>query len=231
MRHKKHSWWYRPQRRSEKVSLVTGFPQGGAPVHVHTRATLSQSPKLSSLFTCCNTFFADESQIYKSFPASSNVDQKSRKPHLGIALVVYQSGCSPIDSTRIFHFVYWDFYLHLFYITRNIAIHCTSSQTEYGQNRIHQLWHSEAIRQSMFVRNNGMRWYNTGIPICGTLFIWIKNWKWNTMFLLFYSISIDFCNSLLFWISDETLDRLLKVQNAAARLIYGLTKTTIWPRP
>ena len=35
---------------------------------------------------------------------------------------------------------------------------------------------------------------------------------------------LDYCNSLLFGISDETLDRLQKVQNAAARLIYGLRK-------
>lgn len=36
---------------------------------------------------------------------------------------------------------------------------------------------------------------------------------------------LDYCNSLLFGISDDTLARLQRVQNAAARLIYGLRKT------
>ena len=35
---------------------------------------------------------------------------------------------------------------------------------------------------------------------------------------------LDYCNSLLFGISEDSLDRLQRVQNAAARLIYGLRK-------
>ena len=35
---------------------------------------------------------------------------------------------------------------------------------------------------------------------------------------------LDYCNSMLYGISDDTLDRLQKVQNAAARLIFNLRK-------
>ena len=35
---------------------------------------------------------------------------------------------------------------------------------------------------------------------------------------------IDYCNSLLYGISEESLDKLQRVQNAAARLIFGLRK-------
>lgn len=35
---------------------------------------------------------------------------------------------------------------------------------------------------------------------------------------------LDYCNSLLYGISEELLDKLQKVQNAAARLVYGLRK-------
>ena len=45
-----------------------------------------------------------------------------------------------------------------------------------------------------------------------------------TLVTCFILSRLDYCNSLLFGVSDETLDRLQKVQNAAARLIYGLRK-------
>ena len=35
---------------------------------------------------------------------------------------------------------------------------------------------------------------------------------------------LDYCNSLLYGIPEESLDKLQKVQNAAARLIYGARK-------
>ena len=35
---------------------------------------------------------------------------------------------------------------------------------------------------------------------------------------------LDYCNSLLYGIPEESLDKLQKVQNAAARLIYGVRK-------
>ena len=45
-----------------------------------------------------------------------------------------------------------------------------------------------------------------------------------TLVQCFILTRLDYCNSLLFGISEDSLDRLQRVQNAAARLIYGLRK-------
>ena len=45
-----------------------------------------------------------------------------------------------------------------------------------------------------------------------------------TLVQCFVISRLDYCNSLLYGISEASLDRLQKVQNAAARLILGLRK-------
>ena len=45
-----------------------------------------------------------------------------------------------------------------------------------------------------------------------------------TLVQCFIISRLDYCNSLLYGIAEESLDRLQEVQNAAARLIFGLRK-------
>ena len=45
-----------------------------------------------------------------------------------------------------------------------------------------------------------------------------------TLVQCFVISRLDYCNSILYGISEDSLDRLQKVQNAAARLILGLRK-------
>ena len=45
-----------------------------------------------------------------------------------------------------------------------------------------------------------------------------------TLVQCFVITRLDFCNSILYGISEELLDKLQRVQNAAARLVYGLRK-------
>ena len=45
-----------------------------------------------------------------------------------------------------------------------------------------------------------------------------------TLVQCFVISRLDYCNSLLFGIPQESLDKLQKAQNAAAKLIYGLNK-------
>ena len=63
--------------RSEKVPLSTGFPQGGgAGPWAYSRYTQPLA-KIVHLLNILYHFFADDSQIYKSFPAVSTVCQQT----------------------------------------------------------------------------------------------------------------------------------------------------------
>jgi len=48
-----------------------------------------------------------------------------------------------------------------------------------------------------------------------------------TLVQAFISCRLDYCNSLLFGISDGLLLRLQSVQNAAARLVTGVRRCTV----
>ena len=68
--------------RSDKVNLVTGFPQGGgAGPWAYSRYTQPVA-RIIQLFRILYHFFADDSQIYKSFSTISNKDQHHAKTAL-----------------------------------------------------------------------------------------------------------------------------------------------------
>ena len=68
--------------RSDKVSLETGFPQGGAAgAWAYSRYTQPVA-KLAGLLYILYHFFADDSQIYRSFPTTLNEDQHGSKTAL-----------------------------------------------------------------------------------------------------------------------------------------------------
>ena len=50
-----------------------------------------------------------------------------------------------------------------------------------------------------------------------------------TLVQAFISCRLDYCNSLLYGISDRLLCRLQSVQNAAARLVTGARRCMLWP--
>ena len=68
--------------RSERVSLSTGFPQGvGAGPWAYSRYTQPVA-RIIQLFRILYHFFADDSQLYRSFKTSTTQDQISAKHSL-----------------------------------------------------------------------------------------------------------------------------------------------------
>ncbi len=212
--------------RSEKVSLVTGFPQGGgAGPWAYSRYTQPVA-KLVQLFHILYHFFADDSQIYKSFPTASNASQQSAKTALeqciaSIAQWMLSNRLKlNMDKTEFITFGTRQQLDKLCFDEINVCgdtIRASPNVRNLGVHLDQELkmkTHVSHVIKSAYMHLRKIRSIKKFLS---------KN-SLKTLVNCFILSRLDYCNSLLFGTSDETLDRLQRVQNAAARLIYGLKK-------
>ena len=213
-------------KRSGKVSLETGFPQGGgAGPWAYSRYTQPIAQIVHSFNTLYH-FFADDSQLYKSFQAISNAIQQSAKMALeqciaSIAQWMFANRLKlNMDKTEFITFG-----------TRQQLDKVCFEAIDVCNN---------TIQASPVVRNLGvhldqeLKMKAHVSHVVKTSYIHIRKIRSIKKFLTIDSLKIlvscfilsrlDYCNSLLYGTTEDTLDRLQKVQNAAARLIFGLRK-------
>ena len=212
--------------KSEKVSLVTGFPQGGgAGPWAYSRYTQPVA-NIINLFSILYYFFADDSQIYKSFAAASIGDQERAKTSIekciaSIAEWMFANRLKlNMDKTEFITFGTRQQLKKLCFDSINVC--------------------NETIRASPNVRNLGahldqeLKMKDHVTQVIKSAYFQIRKIRSvkkylskdsvKTLVNCFILSRLDYCNSLLYGISEEYLDRLQKVQNAAARLIFDLRK-------
>ena len=213
--------------RSEKVSLETGFPQGGgAGPWAYSRYTQPVA-KIVHLLKILYHFFADDSQLYRSFKAASITDQTSAKSALEecishIADWMFSNRLKlNMDKTE---FITFGTRQQLDKISLNEITVCEETIPVSPQIRNLGVHLDQELKMKQHVSQVVKSAY-MHIRKIRSIKRFLSKDSLKTLVNCFILSRLDYCNSLLFGISDESLDRLQRVQNAAARLIYGLRKS------
>ena len=193
------------------MSLATGFPQGGGGAGPWAYSRYTQPvAKLVHLFNILYHFFADDSQIYKSFSTASHLSQHSAKTAL--------EKCIPSIAEWVF----------------SNRLKLNMEKTEFitfgTRQQLDKLSFSDitvcgnTIQASKKVRNLGahldqelkMRAHVAHVVKASYMHIrkprsikkFLSKESLKTLLNCFILSRLDYCNSLLYGISDETLDRL-----------------------
>ena len=212
--------------QSQKVILETGFPQGGgAGPWAYSRYTQPVA-NIIQLFNILYHFFADDSKLYKSFRTTSQRDQTSAKTALeqyiaSIAEWMFSNRLKlNMDKTEFITFGTRQQLDKLCFdsiTVCNSTIQASSNVRNLGAHLDQELKmkdHVSHVTKSAYFQIRKIR----------SIKKFLSKDSLKTLVNCFILSRLDYCNSLLYGISDENLDRLQRVQNAAARLIYGLRK-------
>ena len=213
-------------KRSESVHLSTGFPQGGgAGPWAYSRYT-QPIARIIQLFSILYHFFADDTQLYKQFRTSNVRDQLSAKELLekcihGVSQWMQLNRLKlNMNKTECIIFGTKPQLSKLSFDTITVCnetITSVSSVRNLGVHLDQEL--KMAVHVSVVVKS---AYYH--IQKLRSVRRYLSRDAMKTLVQCFVISRLDYCNSLLYGIPEELLDKLQRVQNAAARLIYGLNK-------
>ena len=212
--------------RSDSVSISTGFPQGGgAGPWAYSRYTQPVS-RIIQLLAILYHFFADDTQLYKSFKPSS-IEQQTAAIN-SIELCIKRVSEWMFTNRLKLNMDKTEFII--FETRQQLSKVCCDSisvknETIYSRPVVRNLgvlldqelkmkYHVFHILQTSYMHIRKLR----------SLRKYITQESMKTLVHCFIISRIDYCNSLLYGISEESLDKLQRVQNPAARLIFGLRK-------
>ena len=211
---------------SERVSLSTGFPQGGgAGPWAYSRYTQPVA-RIIQLFCILYHFFADDSQLYRSFNTSTTQDQISAKQSLehcikSVSQWMFSNRLKlNMDKTECIMFGTRQQLAKLRFDRIDVcneAIHSVPNVRNLGvylDQELKMTAHVSHVVKTAYMHIRKLR----------SVKKYLTKHAMKTLVQCFIISRLDYCNSLLYGIAEESLDRLQKVQNAAARLIFGLRK-------
>ena len=211
---------------SDSVSLSTGFPQGGgAGPWCYTKYTQPVS-QIIALLQILYHFFADDSQLYKSFLTSSQQSQLNAKASLeecihAVSKWMFSNRLKlNMDKTELIIFgtkqqLSKVIFNEISVCNENIpSVSAVRNLSVFLDQHLKMIEHVSHVVKTAYWHIRKLRSIRR--------YLTVDTMK--TLVHCFILSRLDYCNSLLFGISEESLDRLQRMQNAVARLIYGLRK-------
>lgn len=212
--------------KSDSVALTTGMPQGsGLGPWGYTRYTHPLGHIIQLLIILYH-IFADDTQLYKSVSPNSIESQMSGKTTLercinDVSDWMSKNKLKLNDSKTEFMIIGNKRQTKkMQYSSINVGDECinaSSSVRDLGVIIDHELKLKEHVHQIVKKSYSLIRWIKSireYLTISAT----------KSLVHAIIVSRLDYCNSLLFGISETLLDELQRVQNAAARLILGLRK-------